>query len=119
VAKKILIYDDDVEILLLCKAILSKHNYQVETLCNCEDIIKDVQSISPNIILMDLWIPSIGGEKAVEILKKNKSTSHIPVLLFSANADIKEISLRINAEGYIEKPFTLNVLIQTIEKHIV
>ncbi len=116
--KNIIIYDDDQEILLLCKAILSKYNFVVETLSMCENILTDIQTFNPHIILMDLWIPQIGGEKAIEIIKHNESTKQIPVLIFSANGDIKDISKKVNANGYIEKPFTISTFIETIQKHL-
>ncbi len=115
--KNILIYDDDEGILHLCRAILGKFGFEVRTLSTCENILNDVESIQPQLILMDLWIPEIGGEKAIEILKKNESTKQTPVLVFSANSDIKEISEKINANGYVEKPFTINTLIETIRRH--
>ncbi len=115
--KNILIYDDDEEILILCKAILSKHDFVVETLSKCEDVINDIQRFKPDVILMDLWIPHIGGEKAVEIIKQNESTKQTPVLIFSANADIKDITKKVNADGYLEKPFTVTTFIETIQRH--
>ena len=116
--KRILIYDDDVEILFLCKAILGDKRFHVDTLSHCDDVLQDVSELKPDIILMDLWIPVIGGEKAIVILKENKLTNQIPILLFSANSDIKEICLKINADGYIEKPFDIIVLKTTIEKYL-
>ena len=105
--KCVLIYDDDVEILFLCKAILSKSNYRIETLSRCDNVIEDIARIKPDLILMDLWIPEIGGEKAIDIVKKNPATQHIPMLIFSANAEIEAISKRVNANGFIEKPFDI------------
>ena len=93
--KCVLIYDDDLEILNVCRAILNLDNYQVETIANCEDIVSDIQRIHPDIILMDLWIPKIGGEKAIKLMHENEQTKHIPVILFSANAEIEKISERI------------------------
>ena len=116
--KCILIYEDDQEILLLCKTILIKSHYRVETLSRCENVINDIDCFKPNLILMDLWIPEIGGEKAISIIKENPDTRHIPVLLFSANANIKEICKKINANGYVEKPFDINTLKATIEQNI-
>ena len=116
--KNILIYDDDEEILLLCKAILSRYDFVVETLSMCENVITDIQRFKPHLILMDLWIPQIGGEKAIEIVKQDERSQQTPVIIFSANADIKEISKKVNADGYIEKPFTVSTFIETIQKHI-
>ncbi|MEO5501508.1 MAG: response regulator [Ginsengibacter sp.] len=116
--KIILIYDDDEEILELCTAILYEYDFDVKTFSRCENIVEDIQSYHPNLILMDLWIPLIGGEKAIEIVKQNESTKKVPVLIFSANSNIKEISIKVNADGYIEKPFLINTFIETINSYI-
>ena len=116
--KNILIYDDDEEILLLCKIILKKHNYSVETLSYCDDVIGDVMKLKPDFILMDLWIPEMGGEKAVRILKTHESLKHIPIFLFSANDDIKEICDQVHANGFIAKPFDVKVFLAVIQNHI-
>jgi DNA-binding NtrC family response regulator len=116
--KNILIYDDDEEILLLCKIILKKYDYNVQTFSHCEDVLTDVIKLKPDFILMDLWIPELGGEKAVKILKENANTKIIPVFLFSANSDIEEICHRTQADGFIAKPFDLKALIAIIQNHI-
>jgi CheY-like chemotaxis protein len=116
--KNILIYDDDEEILLLCKIILEKYNYAVQTLPSCDDVITDVQKLRPDFILMDLWIPQLGGEKAVKILKEHTDTKNIPIFLFSANSDIEEICLRTKANGFIAKPFDLKAFVGIIQNHI-
>lgn len=116
--KSILIYDDDPEILFLCKVILENNKYHVETLSRCENVIQDIAAIKPDIILMDLWIPEIGGEKAITVMKADAATKNIPVFLFSANADIKEICKKINADGFIQKPFDIAYFKETIEKNI-
>ena len=115
--KCVLIYDDDLETLNVCKVIL-KSSYRVETLAHCENIIDDIESIKPDVILMDLWIPKIGGEKAILLMKENASINHIPVILFSANDDIEKISAKINANGYLRKPFDISKFMQTIEGHL-
>ena len=51
-------------------------------------------------------------------MKENPATQSIPVLLFSANADINEICKKIKANGYIEKPFDIAVFTETIRKHL-
>ena len=69
--KCVLIYDDDQEILFLCKVILSKQ-YHVEIVSRCENVINDIELLKPAIIIMDLWIPEIGGEQAIAEIKKNE-----------------------------------------------
>lgn len=116
--KCILIYDDELEILNICKLVLKRYNYHVEVRASCSDIVSDVDLTSPDIILMDLWIPEIGGTKAVTILKNNPRTQHIPVILFSADSSIKAICNQINAQGYLEKPFDIRMLVDVIGKHV-
>ena len=57
---------------------------------------------------MDLWIPKIGGEKAVQIMRENPVTKNIPVILFSANDDIEKICEGINASAFLKKPFEIS-----------
>ena len=116
--KCILIFDDDPEILFVCKLILEQQNYRVETRTLCNDIIEDINQVKPNIILMDLWIPEIGGEKAIHLMKNNGATQQIPVILFSANAEIVQICNRTNANGFVTKPFEIAALLQVIENNI-
>ena len=116
--KLILIYDDDAEMLVLCKIILERQNYQVETRIYCDDIIEDIGHVKPDLILMDLWIPEIGGENAINLMKNNKSTKYLPIILFSANAEIEKIFKRTHANGYLKKPFNVAELIETVAENV-
>lgn len=113
--KCILIYDDDAEILIVSKIILERNNYRVETRPLCDHIIEDISQVKPDIILMDLWIPTIGGENAINLMKKNSATGHIPVILFSANAATETVAKRANANGFLKKPFDVLALVKMVE----
>lgn len=116
--KRILVYDDELEISNICKLVLERHDYHVEVRASCADVISDVHVIRPDLILMDLWIPEIGGNKAITILKKNPLTQHIPVILFSADSAIRAICTQVNAQGYLGKPFDIKTLVVVVEKHV-
>ncbi len=116
--KCVLIYDDDPEILLVSKIILEQENYRVETRIFCDDVIKDIGNTQPDIILMDLRIPEMGGENAINLMKNDKATRDIPVLLFSANFEIEAICKRAHANGFLKKPFAIPEFIATIENNI-
>jgi DNA-binding NtrC family response regulator len=109
----ILVYEDDQDLLDLSKMILEQRNYKVETRLYCDDIISDISLVKPDLILMDLWIPEIGGENAIKLMKNHKATQHIPVILFSANVGIEDIFKRTNADGFIKKPFEIHEFIDT------
>lgn len=116
--KCVIVYEDDQEISGLCQRILEKPGRRIEIRRICDDIIADISRLKPHIILMDLWIPKIGGEKAVILMKNNPATRSIPVILFSANVEVEKISRRVKAEGYLEKPFNIADLRTIIEKNI-
>lgn len=116
--KCVLIYDDDQEILNVCKAILDLENYHVETLVQCENIVDDIEKLKPDIILMDLWIPQIGGENAIRLMRENYGFRHIPVVLFSANDEIEKISKKVSASAFLKKPFDIHSFRKTIEAYV-
>ena len=116
--KCILIYDDDAEILAVSKIILEKNNYCVETRRFCDNIIADISDLKPDIILMDLWIPTIGGESAITLMKNNSITRHIPIILFSANIETELIAKSANANGSLKKPFDVNAMLEMVENTI-
>ncbi len=102
----------------ICKIVLSKYDFTTATLTKCDNILNDIESLQPDLILADLGIPGIGGEKAIGIVKQHEETKNIPVLIFSANTNIQHITEKAQADGYIEKPFALNTFIETIQSHL-
>ncbi|MBL3658351.1 response regulator [Fulvivirga sediminis] len=107
--KTVLICDDDKDILELCTFILNK-DYNVKTSPHVMNIVELVTELNPDLILMDLWIPDIGGEQAVNLLRKEGSTQSVPVVLFSANDEIERIAEKVKADGVIRKPFSVKNL---------
>lgn len=114
--KRVLICDDDSAILDVCKLILNQ-DYQVETVATCDNIIEAITKINPNIILMDIRMPG-EGDKAATLIHQTKEIKHIPVIVFSALFNIEEIGKKVNATAILEKPFGINVLLETIKKNI-
>ena len=113
----LLICDDDEDILELCRTILEK-DFRVVTTNNTENIQELIKAYNPNLVLMDLWIPQIGGDNATLILKQNKTTSNIPIVLFSANEEIESICKKVNADGFIKKPFSVKNMKEYIHEKI-
>jgi len=105
--KKLLICEDDLEILEVFKIIYGD-TYEVATARRITDIIELVQLHQPDLILMDLWIPETGGAEAVKILKAHDRLGKIPVLLVSASDRIWQIGEEVGADGCLEKPFSID-----------
>ncbi|RCH55638.1 response regulator [Mucilaginibacter hurinus] len=117
-AKKIILFDDDDDILSICTYILEEQGWEVHTFGNCNEIIDKVSGIMPDVILMDNWIPDTGGIEATQRLKADNNLKHIPVIYFSANSDIQSLAKDAGAETYLAKPFDLEELEDVINKLI-
>ncbi len=115
--KCILICDDDIDILEVTKIILQQ-DYHVETMAHCNEIFRNFEKYAPDLILMDLWIPDMGGEAVTRLLKSSEKTKNIPVIIFSANNDIENVAKDAGADGYLKKPFDIVTLNETIKKHL-
>ncbi|WCT12222.1 response regulator [Mucilaginibacter jinjuensis] len=117
--KKIIIFDDDEDILSICSYILEEQGWEVHTFTDCNNIVEKVSSVNPAVILMDNWIPDAGGIIATQTLKKSEELKHIPVIYFSANSDIQLLAEHAGAETYLAKPFDLEDLEQIINTVLV
>ena len=114
-SKRILIFDDDTDILSICTYILEEQGWEVKTSSHCNQIVDLVREFMPDVILMDNWIPDTGGVIATQSIKKEADLRHIPVVYFSANNDIQSLARQAGADTHLEKPFDLNELEAVIE----
>ena len=114
--KRIVIFDDDEDILSICAYILEEQGWEVHTYTDCNNIVEKVSGIKPSVILMDNWIPDAGGIVATQTLKNNEELKSIPVVYFSANSDIQLLADHAGAETYLAKPFDLDELEKVIKE---
>jgi DNA-binding NtrC family response regulator len=112
--KNILILDDDSDILFFCSQVFESMGFNVVTSEDCNDITKKVEDTNANIVLIDNWIPDIGGIKAIKILKNAEHLKDIPVILFSASSNLIELAKEAGADSYLKKPFDLDELEKTV-----
>jgi CheY-like chemotaxis protein len=103
----VLIFDDDANILELCEIILTMKKMRVVGCGHCNNPVETVLEHAPDVILMDNWIPQIGGIKATQLLKNNPATRHIPVIFFSANSHIEDLATAAGADYSLQKPFEI------------
>ena len=109
-SKKVIIYDDDSDLLEVCSMILEAKDFAVVTKDKCTEILSDIQEHNPDVILMDNWIPDIGGVKATRLVKDSVSFRHIPVIFFSANNNVNELAIEAGADYFLQKPFDISEL---------
>jgi two-component system cell cycle response regulator DivK len=108
--KKVMIFDDDTDLLEVCSLILAAKNFEVVLKERCTEIIGDIARHSPDVILMDNWIPDIGGVKAIQLVKNSEQFRHIPVIFFSANNNVSELAAEAGADYFLQKPFDIKEL---------
>ncbi len=108
--KKIFIFDDNEDILELCTLILESAGYETKTSPTSNDIIGQVSAYEPDVILMDNWLPDVGGIVATQTLKQHPQYKNIPVIYFSANNDVKTLAATAGADRYLPKPFDIDEL---------
>jgi len=113
--KKVMVFDDDQDTLMICSIILQGRGYEVHTFNNACDVVERVRTITPDVILMDNWIPDRGGKYATHSIKNDPELRQIPVIYFSANNDVQRLAQEAGADLYISKPFDVGNLEKIID----
>jgi DNA-binding response OmpR family regulator len=113
--KKVLIVDDDRDLLLGLKTLLSYKGYNIRTTENGSLAPKITLTFRPDIIILDVHLRDSDGCTICNSLKSDVSTSHIPILMISADAEMKEIMNGCRADGFLPKPIRLVSLFCQLE----
>jgi len=116
--KKVLIFDDNIELLELCTLILEGLELDIKTSITSDNADQQVLDYMPDLILMDNWLPNISGIEATRLIKAQKQTSQIPVIYFTANNNIDKLAKEAGADGFISKPFDITELEQMVKDHL-
>jgi len=114
----ILIVDDDKDMQFNLKSILDNEGYKSFAVGNGIKAIKEIQSKSPNIVLLDIRLPDMNGMKVLEKLKKTIPEYEGSIIMLTAYGDIKGAikAMKLGAFDYLTKPFDNEELIITIKK---
>jgi CheY-like chemotaxis protein len=113
---KILVVDDEQDIVTIIGKVLKKKGYEVITACDGLECIKKVETEPPDLILLDNIMPNMDGQTVLSKLKASKKTADIPVIMVTALADQEHIAgaQKGGAVEYIVKPFDYEVLLEKI-----
>ena len=116
-AAKILVVDDEPDVLLLCRVNLEFEGYDVIEAHDGEEAIRKVVEEHPSLVLLDVMMPGLDGWKVLEMLKDNKATQEIPVIMLTAKVrEIDQIQgLSEGAADYVTKPFNPLALSRTVK----
>ena len=107
--KKIIICDDDEFMIHLLTVALEKHGHSVRSVATCEDIWELLEEQTPDVILMDYYVPAMGGAATVKLIREAWGDV-IQIIMISAAPDVDESSLRAGANAVLIKPFRIDSL---------
>jgi DNA-binding response OmpR family regulator len=113
--KKILVVDDDMNILEVVEIILTSNGFDIRTHTDGWHVDEVVTDYNPDLILLDI---KVAGKSGTDICKELKETHTMPILLFSAYGDPEAVYKECNADGFINKPFEINDFLEEIKRHL-
>jgi len=122
-AKKILVIDDDKLVLMTLKRLLSREGYKIITALSGKGALRRIEEDGFDLVISDIKMPQMDGVETVKIIREylaRNGKKPVPEIFITAYAkeDIYQEALALNVAGYIEKPFDVKALLQSIEKVI-
>jgi DNA-binding response OmpR family regulator len=119
-SKKILIVDDEVDLVETVRFPLEMEGYHVLVSYNGEDALNQARKENPDLILLDLMLPKLDGYKVCRLLKFDDKYKHIPILMLTAKTQEKDkaLGMETGANEYITKPFEMDDLLKKVKKYL-
>ena len=116
--KRILVVEDETQLVDMLKMRLEANHYQVITAYDGREGYEKARKEKPDLIILDLMLPKMDGYKVCGLLKKDARYNNIPIIIFTARAQEEDRKLgeEVGAEAYITKPFEPEVLLGKIEE---
>lgn len=110
---KVLLIDDDVELVKLIREYLLQENFEVETAHDGETGVVYAESLAPDLVVLDVMMPTLNG---IEVLRRIRAGSNVPILMLTAKGDDEHriVGLELGADDYVPKPCTPRELVARI-----
>ena len=118
--KKILIVEDEPDILMMVKSRLENCRFQVATVSDGDEAMDTIFKEKPDLVILDLMLPGAGGYELCLKIKQDKTLTSLPVIMYSSRVgDLdKNMGLSCGADGYVPKCNSFNKLLDMIDKFI-
>ena len=115
--RKILVVDDEEDILNFLEMVLTEKGYEVVTAAGGHEALTRVQIERPDLVLLDVMMPQMDGWEVLKLLRVDETTAQVPVAMLSARTEARDRvqGLQEGAIDYICKPFSLQQLLGKIE----
>ncbi len=114
--KKVLIVDDELNIVTALEFLLQKSGYEVMAAQNGDEALKRVESFVPDLVLLDVMMPRISGYEVCRRMRERSDWRHIKIIMLSAKGREAEVTkgVSLGADLYVTKPFSNDELIGKI-----
>ncbi len=113
---RVLVVDDETDIRQAVSEILADEGYQVAGASDGAEALAQVRAFHPQLVLLDLMMPGMSGWEFLRAQKGDPELREIPVIVLSALGGERS-SIEAAGQGFIEKPFDLDELLQTVRRH--
>lgn len=115
--KKILVVDDDLQLCQLISDILEEHGYQTVIANSTDQAFKKLFENNPDLVVLDVWLPTIGGLEFCRQIRQDERGRHVPVLMLTVQDKEmdKVMGLEMGADDYMTKPFSQRELLARIK----
>jgi DNA-binding response OmpR family regulator len=119
-SKKVLIADDEVNIVLSLEFLMKKAGYEVRVARNGEEALTEVTSFDPDLVLLDIMMPKINGFDVCQKIRANPDHNHVKIVMLTAKGREVEITkgLDLGADSYMVKPFSTRELLAEVQRLI-
>lgn len=117
-SKKLLIVDDEKDMVFAVKLQLEANGFDVITAHDGQSALELARKEKPDLLILDLMLPKIDGYKVCRMLKFDEKYKHIPIIMFTARIQKSDEKLgyEVGADAYVTKPFELPVLLSKIRE---
>jgi two-component system alkaline phosphatase synthesis response regulator PhoP len=118
--KKILVVDDEPDLVETVRYSLEMEGYQVLVAYNGEEGLNQARKDSPDLIILDLMLPKLDGYKVCRLLKFDERYKHIPILMLTAKTQEKDklLGKETGADDYMTKPFDIDKLLEKVKSYL-
>jgi DNA-binding response OmpR family regulator len=113
---KVLVVDDDSDILRVLEIMLTMKGFDVECLSKGAEVHQTIFDFKPNLVLLDVNLGAHDGRDICREIKSKLETKQMPVILFSANHNISQSAFDAKADDFFEKPFDVEHLVTTLTR---
>lgn len=117
---RILIVEDDADMMRVLAHALTHAGYEVIHGFGGADALRKVHTHKPDMVLTDLAMPKVSGVEVIEKIKEDPDVQHIPVIAVTAHVwdGIAKSAASVGCDGFISKPFTTQQLLKEVRKHL-